>query len=111
MQSGGANGAGTVFEIAKSGGGYSSTPIVPVSFYPPGGYEPQSTLIMDAAGDLFGVTHSGGANNAGTVFEIAKSGGGYSMPTVLASFVDAAGDLFGTALDIRRGQRRDSSLR
>ena len=68
-------------------------------------------LIADAAGDLFGTTDHGGANGAGTVFEIAKTSTGYaSSPTVLASFdydadgsypqagliADAAGNLFGT---------------
>ena len=36
----------------------------------------QAGLIADAAGDLFGTTSGGGANDDGTVFEIAKTGGG-----------------------------------
>src|SRR5260370_30536300 len=63
---------------------------------------------MDAAGNLFGTTSSGGANGDGTVFEIARNGSGYaSAPTVLVSFnsgangvdsltLDAAGNLIGT---------------
>ena len=35
-------------------------------------------LIADANGDLFGTTSAGGAGNAGTVFEIAKTAGGYA---------------------------------
>ena len=66
---------------------------------------PLSALVSDAAGDLFGVTFKGGADNDGTVFEIAKS---TSALTTLASFTgpnganpwgvasDAAGDLLGT---------------
>src|ERR1700690_3702540 len=63
-------------------------------------------LISDAAGYLFGTTFSGGADEDGTVFEIAKSTG---QLTTLATFTgangenpygtvisDAAGDLFGT---------------
>ena len=63
-------------------------------------------LISDAAGYLFGTTFSGGADEDGTVFEIAKSTGEL---TTLATFTganganpfgsvtsDAAGDLFGT---------------
>jgi uncharacterized repeat protein (TIGR03803 family) len=110
---GGANSDGTVFEIPKSGTSYSSTPTVLVSFNSANGAYPVSGLIMDAAGDLFGTTVSGGANSDGTVFEIAKSGGSYnSTPTVLASFnsangeylyggltMDAAGDLYGTAYE------------
>ena len=109
---GGANGYGTVFEIAKTAGGYASAPTTLVAFndgtdgaYPNGG------LISDAAGDLFGTTDSG-ANGYGSVFEIVKTGGSYaSTPTTLVSFndtdgaspvatliSDAAGDLFGTTL-------------
>ena len=69
------------------------------------GAKPLSDPVSDAAGDLFGVTSGGGADNDGTVFEIAKSTGEL---TTLATFTgangadpwgvtsDAAGDLFGT---------------
>ena len=71
-------------------------------------------VIMDAKGNLFGTTFSGGAHGGGTVFEIAKTAEGYaSTPTVLYSFCllpncadgqgpngslifDAKGNLFGT---------------
>jgi uncharacterized repeat protein (TIGR03803 family) len=107
---GGANSDGTVFEIAKTATGYASTPTVLVNFNGTNGQEPAANLIADAAGDLFGTTIIGGAQNVGTVFEIAKTAGGYaSTPTTLVSFngangsspyfgliADAAGDLFGT---------------
>ncbi len=107
---GGANNAGTVFEIVKTGSGYASTPTVLFSFDGTHGASPEAGLIADAAGDLFGTTHAGGTNNRGTVFEIVKTASGYaSTPTVLFSFdgthgaqpeagliADAAGDLFGT---------------
>jgi uncharacterized repeat protein (TIGR03803 family) len=107
---GGADNDGTVFEIAKTGSGYASTPTTLASFNGANGGTPQAGLIADAAGNLFGTTAGGGANNDGTVFEIAETGSGYaSTPTVLATFnstdgaypesvliADAAGDLFGT---------------
>jgi hypothetical protein len=107
---GGAANYGTVFEIAKTGGGYASTPTTLATFNGTNGVEPQGSLIMDAAGDIFGTTEFGGASNDGTVFEIAKTGSGYtSTPTILFSFngtnganpfagliADAAGDLFST---------------
>ena len=82
-----------------------------VSFNGANGIDPVGSLIADANGDLFGTTAGGGANNAGTVFEIAKTATGYaSTPTTLVSFngangidpvgsliADANGDLFGTA--------------
>jgi uncharacterized repeat protein (TIGR03803 family) len=102
---GGANGFGTVFEIAKTPTGYASTPTTLVSFDLPGSGEPLAGLIADANGDLFGTTLQGGLND-GTVFEIAKTPTGYaSTPTVLASIdifgsaglvADSNGDLFGT---------------
>jgi uncharacterized repeat protein (TIGR03803 family) len=107
---GGANDDGTVFEITRTGSGYASTPTTLVSFNSTNGADPYGGLIADAAGDLFGTTNLGGANNDGTVFEIVKTGNGYaSTPTTLATFngtdgalprggliADAHGDLFGT---------------
>ena len=107
---GGANDFGTVFEIAKTAGGYASTPTTLVSFNGTNGEIPGAGLIADANGDLFGTTFAGGASNDGTLFEIAKTAAGYaSTPTTLFGFdgphganpfgsliADANGDLFGT---------------
>jgi uncharacterized repeat protein (TIGR03803 family) len=110
---GGANSDGTIFEIAKSGTGYASTPIALASFNGTNGAHPTAGLIMDAAGDLFGTTYYGGvyggANGDGTVFELINNGGGSYTLTRLVSFngtdgsgpeaaliIDAAGNLFGT---------------
>ena len=118
--SGGAYNYGVVFEITKTASGYASTPTVLVSFDGPDGATPYAGLIADAAGNLFGTTHSGGASYSGapyygygTVFEIAKTPSGYAgTPTVLDNFsfvdggnlfagltADAAGNLFGTTWD------------
>jgi uncharacterized repeat protein (TIGR03803 family) len=64
-------------------------------------------LIADAAGNLYGTTGYGGANNDGTIFKIAAGTGDL---TTLATFdgsqgeypsagliADAAGNLYGTA--------------
>jgi uncharacterized repeat protein (TIGR03803 family) len=107
---GGANGYGTVFEIAKTASGYASTPTTLVNFTGSDGASPFGSLIADANGDLFGATAGGGANGDGMVFEIANTGSGYAgAPTTLVSFTgsdgvdpsgaliaDANGDLFGT---------------
>jgi uncharacterized repeat protein (TIGR03803 family) len=111
-------GFGTAFEIAKTATGYASAPTVLYNFCAQpnctDGAQPVAGLLADAAGNLFGTTYLGGAKNAGTVFEIAKTATGYaSAPTVLVSFcaqpnctdgrfpeagliADAAGNLFGT---------------
>ncbi len=99
----------SVFEVKKTGASYAA----PVNLVPfPVGTQVGS-LTIDAKGDIFGTTISGGASDDGTVFEIEKTPTGYaSTPTTLASFtpadgqlslnrpktliVDANGDLFGT---------------
>jgi uncharacterized repeat protein (TIGR03803 family) len=107
---GGAYGDGTVFEIVKTSSGYASTPTTLVEFDDANGAFPEAALIVDANGNLFGTTSSGGAYGNGTVFEIAKTSSGYaSTPTTLVSFddihgsfplagliADANGNLFGT---------------
>jgi uncharacterized repeat protein (TIGR03803 family) len=108
---GGAYGDGTVFEIAKTDGGYASSPTTLVNFGGADGIDPDAALLVDSVGNLFGTTYLGGANGAGTVFEIAKTSGSYaSTPTTLVSLksktggmpmggliVDSAGNLYGTA--------------
>jgi uncharacterized repeat protein (TIGR03803 family) len=107
---GGADRYGTVFEIVKTADGYASAPTILVSFTSADGANPYGGLIIDAAGDLFGTTNSGGTNLRGTVFEIVKTQDGYaSAPTTLVNFTgpdgnspegaliaDAAGNLYGT---------------
>ena len=106
------NDFGTVFEIAKSGTGYSPTPTTLASFNGSDqGRSPKSDLIADAAGNLYGTTNAGGANNGGTVFEIAKLGTGYSStPITIVAFngsqgpgfhltFDSSGNLYGTTFN------------
>jgi len=103
---GGPDGGGTVFEIVKTATDYASTPITLASFNL-ADERPAGGVIMDASGDLFGVT-DGTLLNEGRVFEIKKTASGYaSTPTTLVSFnsledprggliADSAGNLFGT---------------
>lgn len=103
---GGANGKGTVFEIDVSG-----HETILHSFATPGtgdGAYPRAGLMMDRAGDLYGTTSTGDANNGGTVFKIDPSG----HETILHSFdtsmggerpsssltMDSAGNLYGATL-------------
>jgi hypothetical protein len=118
-EAGGANGAGTVFELVNTGTvsspSYASTPTTLVTFNGSNGAIPFAGVIVDANGDLFGTTISGGANNDGTVFELVNIGtvsspSYASTPTTLVTFngsngaipfagliADAKGDLFGIA--------------
>jgi uncharacterized repeat protein (TIGR03803 family) len=103
---------GEVFEVTKLPAGYSSAPTPIVAFTGLDGAAPQSVLVTDAAGDIFGTTGSGAepSNTYGTVFEIVKTGNDYaSTPVQLADFsgangaipvgqllIDSAGNIFGT---------------
>jgi len=77
-------GCGTVFMLDAAG-----TETVLYNFT--GGVDgatPESGVVRDAAGNLYGTTHLGGAFNWGTVFMIDKSGN----ETVLHSFDGLTGD-------------------
>jgi uncharacterized repeat protein (TIGR03803 family) len=99
---GGPSGYGTVFEI-KAGSDAISTI---ASFNGTDGAEPESRLVEDSSGDLFGTTYAGGSSSDGTVFEVKA---GSNTVTTIASFngangafpeaglvEDSSGNLFGT---------------
>jgi TonB family protein len=105
---GGTNDSGTVFELTptKDGG---RTEKVLHTFNKNGmeGYRPAS-LILDAAGNLYGTTSGGGAYGLGAAFELTPTKGGSSTEKVLHNFspsgeggtvaiIDAAGNLYGTS--------------
>ncbi len=99
--SGGANGAGTVFEVQKTGGVYLTPPTTLTSFGAGITASGSGNLVEDAAGDLFGTTTS-------SVFEVKKTGASYAAPVSLVPFpvgtqigtltIDAKGDIFGTTI-------------
>ena len=86
-ESGGASGAGTVFELAAGSGSIT----ILSSFNGSNGQNPHAGLIENSGGNLFGTTFSGTgtANGVGTVFEVAAGSGSI---TSLASFNGANGD-------------------
>jgi len=105
----GGEGNGVVFELSPvTGGGWSETVIH--NFDGRKGAEPYSTLVFDAAGNLYGTTtYGGGENGHGTVFELMPSLGGTWTEKVLHVFdftdgsqpydgliLDSAGNLYGT---------------
>jgi uncharacterized repeat protein (TIGR03803 family) len=111
----GGYGCGTVFEFSPTAGGGWAEKIL-YSFLDNGqdGYYPYASLVLDASGDLFGTTSTGGSANSfayggGTVFELKRTSGSW-VEKVLHSFgagVDAAypqaglifdssGNLYGT---------------
>jgi uncharacterized repeat protein (TIGR03803 family) len=97
---------GTVFELSpSSGGGWSETVLYNFcqSGYPncADGAFPESGLLMDASGNLFGTTsqggtgpcvRSGGIDGCGTVFELSYSGGAWSYSVLYSFEGGASGD-------------------
>jgi uncharacterized repeat protein (TIGR03803 family) len=98
---GGINQAGTIFKIDAAG-------VESVLYAFTGGKDgrsPQSPVILDSAGNLYGTTNRGGVANAGVVFKLSGAG----QLTTLYSFpnsaqghpaaglvFDSAGNLYGT---------------
>jgi len=106
---GGSYDAGTVFELTPGADGSWKEKVL-YSF----GKEaasPQSSLVFDTSGNLYGTTLNGGAYNAGTVFDLTSTGGGGWKEKILHSFnsngndgffpyasliIDTSGNLYGT---------------
>lgn len=68
---GGSDGQGTVFELSPAGGGtWSETILHSFSNQGVDGYNPNGGLMLDNAGNLYGVTASGGQSQDGAIFEV-----------------------------------------
>jgi uncharacterized repeat protein (TIGR03803 family) len=112
-------GCGTVFKLAPNRDG-TWTESVLHSFAGPDGWSPQSGLIFDAGGNLYGTTDLGGGSSAcprragcGTVFKLTPNPDGTWTESVLYRFTggadganpdsdltfDAGGNLYSTADD------------
>ena len=65
----GAYGAGSVFKLTLSDGGWTYTSLHDFTGGSDGGY-PVGTLLLDANGNLYGTTSGGGQNSNGVVFKI-----------------------------------------
>lgn len=103
---------GTVFQLTPSASGWTFTVIYNFHNGINGnndGGDPRGGLVMDAEGNLYGTTGTGGVNGGGTVFELSPCGGGWTF-SVIASLsgyhgsvgnlaFDGAGNLYGTTRD------------
>jgi uncharacterized repeat protein (TIGR03803 family) len=102
-------GCGTVFEMSpKEGGGWMET--ILYRFQGVDGKDLFGGVILDAAGNLYGATHDGGAYGYGVAYKLSPNEGGGWTETVLHSFgsgtdgkdpygslaVDGVGNLYGT---------------
>jgi uncharacterized repeat protein (TIGR03803 family) len=101
---------GTVFQLSPaSGGGWTETAIY--NFHSFDGYSPNGSLIMDASGNLYGLTFFGGIGTGeGSAFELVQTQPGVWKKKILHSFgnvstdgqepvgglvADASGNLYG----------------
>ena len=88
---GGAYGGGCVVELVNSSGNYTETVLYSFTYSGGDGYYPQSGLIIDTLGNLYGTTYFGGGAGYGTVFELVNSFGMYTE-NVLYNFQNSVGD-------------------
>ncbi len=101
---GGANGLGVVFELSQGAHGeWIASVIHQFAGFPSDGSWPLAGLVLDAKGNLYGATFTGGNSTAcprarglttgcGTVFELLPGVGGVWNETVLYSFTNSNGD-------------------
>jgi uncharacterized repeat protein (TIGR03803 family) len=78
------------------------------------GDKPQSKLVADSQGRLYGVTQLGGTNSSGSVFRLTKTGKTWSEETLFSFpagsgpngtlLIGASGELYGTTLSGGIGQ-------
>ena len=102
----GGYGEGLVYEFSPSNGGWKET--VLYDFNGEDGFNPNSGLLLDNAGNLYGTTDAGGAEYSGVVFELSRNGSGWTEQVLSAVdfpdtdtcggvVMDGQGNLFGTS--------------
>lgn len=108
---GGTGGLGTVYELSPSADGtWTEKTLYSFGSVPDAGL-PYGRVVLDAVGNLYGVTYQGGTYNSGAVYELSPSSNGNWTEDILYSFsngldgaypqsplvFDLAGNLYGTA--------------
>ena len=103
---GGTQDGGVVYQLVPAGSGWTENVLYKLDSA--SGTKPVGGLVFDQAGNLYGTTTFGGANDDGTVFMLSPAGGTWTA-TVLYNFpngaepsasltLDAAGNLYGTTM-------------
>ncbi len=111
---GGAFGAGTAFELTPANGRCCrEAPVYNFGSGADDGKNPQSGLVFDTAGNLYGTTANGGTNSGGTIYELSPQNGRCCREAPVYNFggsgdgtnpyggviFDAAGNLYGTTVN------------
>jgi uncharacterized repeat protein (TIGR03803 family) len=84
---GGANGYGMLFRLAPDGSFSVLHDFTGLSTTGPDGAYPETSLVRDSAGNLYGTTFNGGIHGLGTLFRLAPNG----VFTILRSLAHADG--------------------
>lgn len=127
------HGCGVVFElIQQEGGHWAEKELHYFGPHDPGGYHPNGGLVLDAAGNLYGTTESGGGGTCGqggwwcgAIFQLIPQPDGTWKEVVVHSFsyhnndgifpraglvFDASGNLYGTTRSGGGGPCSDGNL-
>ncbi len=92
-QNGGLHGYGTVFEMERlQGGGWKEKLLHSFPFSETQAMNPESGLVMDAAGNLYGTSYNGGIHGYGTAYELSPNSDGGWTERVIHSFNDDGHD-------------------
>ena len=104
--SAGTDTCGSVYQLSRSNGGWEESTIYRFPCTGEIGTFPITGVTFDAAGNIYGTAHQGGAYGYGTVYQLTNSGSGWTA-TALYSFprqdgrpiagviFDGAGNLYG----------------
>jgi uncharacterized repeat protein (TIGR03803 family) len=107
---GGDSGKGVAFQMIPNSDGTWTEKVIYSFTSRPGGYNPNASLILDSAGNLYGTTYNGGRYGGGVVFKLTSNPDGSWTETTLhtggrgkdgsgsqaALIFDRAGNLYGT---------------
>jgi uncharacterized repeat protein (TIGR03803 family) len=85
--SGGLRRCGTVFALSPVGnGGWSESTLHDFGCGPSDGKSPESALVFDQSGNLYGSTASGGSNDCGVIFKLTRLSSGSWAESVVHDF-------------------------
>jgi hypothetical protein len=100
-------GCGVVFKLSPNGDGTWSESVIHSFHGADDGFLPETSVVFDASGNLYGTTSLGGTHFVGNVFQLSPNGsGGWSFRVVYAFtngsdggrpddlIIDASGNLF-----------------
>jgi uncharacterized repeat protein (TIGR03803 family) len=96
-ESGGKYGFGTVYELVKgSGGKWTELVLHSFAYGNDGAFPFGSPVILDAAGNLYGVASNGGFHDSGVVYKLVPGSNGHWAEQILYSFPGGPGGSFPT---------------